>query len=84
MEKFFNIKCRSSGDIPNCIVLVCTVRALKMHGGGPPVTPGTPLKSDYTQQNLPLLEKGLCNLKKHIENGLSYNIPVVVAINKHV
>lgn len=83
MEKFFNIKCRSSGNVPNCVVLVCTIRALKMHGGGPAVTAGAPLHSDYTQENIDLLEKGLCNLKKHIENGIAHNIPVVVAINKH-
>ncbi|XP_077286384.1 pug C-1-tetrahydrofolate synthase, cytoplasmic isoform X2 [Arctopsyche grandis] len=84
MEKFFNIKCRSSGNVPNCVVLVCTIRALKMHGGGPAVTAGAPLHSDYTQENIGLLEKGLCNLKKHIENGIVHNIPVVVAINKHM
>lgn len=83
MEKFFNIKCRTSGKIPNCVVLVATVRALKMHGGGPPVTPGAPLKSEYTEENLNLLKKGLPNLVKHISNGMKYNVPVVVAINAH-
>ena len=83
MEKFFNIKCRASGKIPNAIVLVATVRALKMHGGGPVVVPGTPLKPEYTQENLQLLEAGLCNLVKHIENGKKFGIPVVVAINIH-
>ena len=56
MEKFFDIKCRASGDTPHCAVIVSTVRALKMHGGGPPVTPGTPLHDVYVQvQNLLLL-----------------------------
>ena len=49
MEKFFNIKCRSSGLLPHCVVLVATVRALKMHGGGPAVAPGTPLPKEYTE-----------------------------------
>jgi len=49
MEKFFNIKCRNSGQIPNAVVLVTTVRALKMHGGGPTVTPGIPLKKEYVE-----------------------------------
>lgn len=83
MEKFFNIKCRASGKIPNAIILVATVRALKMHGGGPAVVPGTPLKSEYTQENLQLLEAGLCNLVKHIENGKKFGIPVVVSVNVH-
>lgn len=52
-----------------------------MHGGGPPVTPGAPLKPEYTKENLELLEKGLCNLTKHISNGKKFNVPVVVAIN---
>lgn len=83
MEKFFNIKCRTSGKKPNAVVLVTTVRALKMHGGGPPVTPGTPLKSEYTQENVKLVIKGLPNLTRHISNCLKHGIPVVVAINAH-
>ncbi|XP_053696503.1 C-1-tetrahydrofolate synthase, cytoplasmic [Sabethes cyaneus] len=83
MEKFFNIKCRSSGKTPNAVVLVMTVRALKMHGGGPPVTAGAPLRREYTMENVELVEKGLPNLLKHIENGLKYGVPVVVAINAH-
>lgn len=82
MEKFFNIKCRVSGLIPNCVVLVCTVRALKMHGGGPKVVAGKPLDKAYTQENLELLEKGLPNLLQHIENVLKFGVPVVVAINR--
>lgn len=83
MEKFFNIKCRASGKIPNAVVLVATVRALKMHGGGANVVPGTPLSSEYTQENLELLQKGLCNLQKHIENCVKHGVPVVVTINVH-
>lgn len=83
MEKFFDIKCRSSGNIPSAVVLVATVRALKMHGGGPAVTPGAPLKPEYLQENLQLLERGLPNLVKHIENGNKFGVPVVVAINAY-
>ncbi|NLF01492.1 MAG: formate--tetrahydrofolate ligase [Anaerolineales bacterium] len=82
MEKFFDIKCRYSGLIPNAVVLVATVRALKMHGGGPKVTPGAPLDKAYTAENLGLLEAGLGNLGVHIKNALSFGIPVVVAVNK--
>ena len=81
MEKFFDIKCRYSGLIPNCVVLVATVRALKMHGGGPTVKAGAPLAPEYTEENLELLEAGLPNLQAHIENAKSFGIPVVVAVN---
>jgi methylenetetrahydrofolate dehydrogenase (NADP+)/methenyltetrahydrofolate cyclohydrolase/formyltetrahydrofolate synthetase len=81
MEKFFNIKCRYSGLIPNAVVLVATVRALKMHGGGPTVSPGAPLDRAYTEENLKLLEAGLPNLGVHIKNVLRFGIPVVVAVN---
>ncbi|XP_063985340.1 C-1-tetrahydrofolate synthase, cytoplasmic isoform X2 [Diachasmimorpha longicaudata] len=83
MEKFFDIKCRTSGHVPNAMVLVTTVRALKMHGGGPTVTPGAPLKKEYVEEHLDLVEKGLPNLLKHIENGNHFGVPVVVAINAH-
>ena len=82
MEKFFNIKCRYSGLIPNAVVLVATIRALKMHGGGPAVVPGKPLAKAYTEENLELLEKGIENLAAHIENVQRYGIPAVVAINR--
>jgi formyltetrahydrofolate synthetase len=81
MEKFFNIKCRYSGLIPNCVVLVATVRALKMHGGGPKVVAGAPLAPEYTEENLELLKAGGVNLVAHIENAKSFGIPVVVAVN---
>jgi methylenetetrahydrofolate dehydrogenase (NADP+) / methenyltetrahydrofolate cyclohydrolase / formyltetrahydrofolate synthetase len=82
MEKFFDIKCRYSGLIPNTVVLVATVRALKMHGGGPRVVAGKPLDFAYTEENLPLLEKGCANLVAHIENVGRFGVPVVVAINQ--
>jgi methylenetetrahydrofolate dehydrogenase (NADP+) / methenyltetrahydrofolate cyclohydrolase / formyltetrahydrofolate synthetase len=81
MEKFFNIKCRYSGLVPSCVVLVATVRALKMHGGGPAVKAGAPLAAEYTEENLELLAAGGSNLQAHIENAKSFGIPVVVAVN---
>ncbi|XP_043669976.1 C-1-tetrahydrofolate synthase, cytoplasmic isoform X1 [Vespula pensylvanica] len=83
MEKFFDIKCRTSGLVPNAVVLVTTVRALKMHGGGPVVTPGAALKKEYIEENVELVRKGLPNLQKHISNGLKFGVPVVVAINSY-
>ena len=80
-EKLMDIKCRSSGLMPDAVVLVATVRALKMHGGGPKVTPGKPLSSAYTQENLELLQAGLANLVAHIEIIGKYGLPVVVSIN---
>ncbi len=82
MEKFMDIKCRYSGLIPSCVVLVATVRALKMHGGGPKVVAGKPLDFAYTSENLPLMEKGIVNLEAHIENIKRHGVPVVVAINQ--
>jgi methylenetetrahydrofolate dehydrogenase (NADP+)/methenyltetrahydrofolate cyclohydrolase/formyltetrahydrofolate synthetase len=82
MEKFFNIKCRTSGLIPNAVVLVATVRALKMHGGGPTVVAGRALDKVYTEENLELLEKGIENLAAHVENVQKFGIPAVVAINR--
>jgi methylenetetrahydrofolate dehydrogenase (NADP+)/methenyltetrahydrofolate cyclohydrolase/formyltetrahydrofolate synthetase len=81
MEKFFDIKCRYSGLIPNVVVLVATVRALKMHGGGPKVIAGKPLAPEYQEENLDLLRAGLGNMQRHIQNALAYGIPVVVAVN---
>jgi methylenetetrahydrofolate dehydrogenase (NADP+)/methenyltetrahydrofolate cyclohydrolase/formyltetrahydrofolate synthetase len=82
MEKFMNLKSRYSGLKPNCVVLVSTVRALKMHGGGPKVVAGQPLHKAYVEENLELLEKGLPNLLQHIENALKFGVTVVVAINR--
>uniref|UniRef100_A0A8B9TP88 C-1-tetrahydrofolate synthase, cytoplasmic n=1 Tax=Anas platyrhynchos TaxID=8839 RepID=A0A8B9TP88_ANAPL len=81
MEKFFNIKCRYSGLRPHVVVLVATVRALKMHGGGPAVTAGVPLPKEYTEENLQLLAKGCSNLSKQIQNARMFGVPVVVAVN---
>jgi formyltetrahydrofolate synthetase len=81
MEKFFDIKCRYSGLVPNVVVLVATVRALKMHGGGPKVVAGKPLAPEYTDENLELLKAGLANMQVHIKNALRFGIPVVVAVN---
>ena len=82
MEKFFDIKCRTSGLVPDCVVLVGTIRALKMHGGGPKVTPGKPLAPEYTEENLELLEAGACNMVRCIEIANMYGVTVVVAINE--
>lgn len=82
MEKFFDIKCRVSNLVPNAVVLVATVKALKMHGGGPEVVPGKPLPEVYLNENLPMLEAGCANLTKHIQNAKKFGVPVVVAINK--
>ncbi len=82
MEKFMNIKCRYSGLTPDCVVLVATVRALKMHGGGPRVIPGRPLDPAYTDENLALLEAGMPNMLVHIRNARRFGVPVVVAVNK--
>lgn len=81
-ERFFNIKCRSSGLVPDVVVVVATVRALKVHGGGPEITPGAALHEVYRKEDVELLRKGCINLRKHISNAKHYGIPVVVAINK--
>ncbi|RPJ25462.1 MAG: formate--tetrahydrofolate ligase [Chloroflexi bacterium] len=81
MEKFFDIKCRYSGLIPQVVVLVATVRALKMHGGGPKVVAGKPLAPEYTDENLDLLRAGLGNLQHHIKNAKRFGVNVVVAVN---
>jgi methylenetetrahydrofolate dehydrogenase (NADP+) / methenyltetrahydrofolate cyclohydrolase / formyltetrahydrofolate synthetase len=81
MEKFMNIKCRYSGLIPDVVVLVATIRALKMHGGGPKVVAGKPLDRAYTDENLELLAAGMPNMIRHIQNARSFGVPVVVAVN---
>jgi formyltetrahydrofolate synthetase len=82
MEKFFDIKCRYSGNIPSVVVLVATVRALKMHGGGPKVTAGAPLAPEYIDENLELVEKGAANLLAHASIAQKFGVPVVVAVNR--
>ncbi|MEW6069358.1 MAG: formate--tetrahydrofolate ligase [Candidatus Thermoplasmatota archaeon] len=81
MEKFFNIKCRYSGLIPNCVVLVTTVRALKMHSGKYKVAPGRPLPEGLVKEDLDGVEKGICNLEAHIKNVALFGVPSVVAVN---
>ncbi|MFO7477416.1 MAG: formate--tetrahydrofolate ligase [Methyloceanibacter sp.] len=73
-EKFFDIKCRKAGLKPDCVVIVATIRALKMHGGV--------AKDDLKKENLEALERGFANLERHIENVRKYHVPVVVAANR--
>ncbi|MDO9209317.1 MAG: formate--tetrahydrofolate ligase [Deltaproteobacteria bacterium] len=80
-EKFWNVKCRNSGLIPNVAVVTSTVRALKMHGGGPKVVAGLPLDPSYTKENIPLLEKGVANMIHHIGIVKQAGINPVVCIN---
>ena len=81
-EKFWNLKCRMSGLKPHAVVIVATIRALKMHGGGPEVKPGKPLGDEYTQENLELLEKGCENLIAHIDIVRKCGIRPIVCVNK--
>ena len=81
-EKFWNVKCRCSGLKPNVSVLTTTIRALKMHGGGPRVAPGIPLADEYTKENLKLLELGLPNLLHHLGIIRRSGINPVVCINE--
>ena len=80
-EKFWNLKCRMSGLTPNTIVIVATIRALKMHGGGPEVKPGLPLDEAYLKENLELIEKGCENLIAHIETVKKSGVKPVVCVN---
>ncbi|MGD2094961.1 MAG: formate--tetrahydrofolate ligase [Phycisphaerales bacterium] len=80
-EKFWNLKCRMSGLVPNAVVIVATIRALKMHGGGPTVKPGLPLSEEYTTENLELIEKGCENLIAHIETVKKSGVRPVVCVN---
>ncbi|XP_078482334.1 C-1-tetrahydrofolate synthase, cytoplasmic-like [Ciona intestinalis] len=82
MEKFFNIKCRRSGLRPHAVVLVATIRAIKMHGGGPTVVAGKPLAREYSEEHLELLEAGFSNPRKQIENAGYFGVPVVFALNR--
>ncbi len=81
-EKFMNIKCRQSGLKPDCVVIVASIRALKMHSGSFKVVAGRPLPDGLVKENLPAIEKGSANLVKHIENMKLFGLPVVVAINR--
>jgi methylenetetrahydrofolate dehydrogenase (NADP+)/methenyltetrahydrofolate cyclohydrolase/formyltetrahydrofolate synthetase len=80
-EKFWNVKCRYSGLKPHVSVLTTTIRALKMHGGGPKVVAGLPLPESYTKQDLGLLEKGISNMLHHINTIRTSGINPVVCIN---
>ncbi|MCR6544004.1 formate--tetrahydrofolate ligase [Dehalobacterium formicoaceticum] len=80
-EKFWNVKTRLSGLEANVSVLVATIRALKMHGGGPAVVPGRPIPEEYTKQNMALVEKGCENLLHHMKNIKKSGINPVVCIN---
>lgn len=80
-EKFWNVKCRISNLVPNVSVITATIRALKMHGGGPDVVPGRPLPDAYTREDLSLLESGIPNLLHHIETVKKAGIKPVVCIN---
>lgn len=82
LEKFMNIKCRVSGMMPHTIVLVTTLRALKMHGGVGKVQAGKPLPDELHKENLHVLERGAANMVKHIENARAFGVPVVVAVNR--
>ncbi|MBR5996059.1 MAG: formate--tetrahydrofolate ligase [Eubacteriaceae bacterium] len=81
-EKFWNVKCRLSGLAPHVSVVVATIRALKMHGGGPEVKSGVPLPAEYKEENLELLEKGCANLFHHVNTVKKSGITPVVCINK--
>jgi formate--tetrahydrofolate ligase len=80
-EKFFDIKCRASGFRPAAAVVVATLRALKLHGGGGTVKAGTPLPAGVVGPNREALSKGIANLEQHISNVRAFGVPVVVAIN---
>jgi len=80
-EKFWNVKCRASGFVPNAVVVVATIRALKMHGGGPTMKPGADLPAEYKEENLELVEKGCENLIAHIETVKKSGVRPVVCAN---
>ena len=81
MEKFMDIKCRYSGLIPSCVVMVTSIRALKMHSGKYKVVAGRPLDPGLTSEDVEAVEKGSENMIKQIENARLFGVPVVVAIN---
>ncbi|MBI1801136.1 MAG: formate--tetrahydrofolate ligase [Chloroflexi bacterium] len=81
MEKFMDIKCRYSGLKPSAVVVVATLRALKMHGGAGRVVAGRALPKEIAEENMPALEKGAANLRKQIQNATLFGLPCVVAVN---
>jgi len=82
MEKFMDIKCRVSGLVPNAVLLVATVRALKMHSGAFKVVPGKPLPKGLMEENPQAVERGCANLEKHVQNVALFGVPCVVCINR--
>ncbi len=81
-EKFFNIKCRQSGLVPDCAVLVCSIRALKMHSGDFEIKGTKAIESSIYRENISAIERGASNLDKQIENIKCHGVPVVVCINR--
>jgi formate--tetrahydrofolate ligase len=81
-EKFFDIKCRISGFRPVAAVVVVSLRALKLHGGGEEVKPGQPLPVSLLRPNMEALTRGLANLEQHLSNVRTFGIPAVVAVNR--
>jgi formate--tetrahydrofolate ligase len=81
-EKFFDIKCRVSGLVPDAAVIVCSIRALKAHSGRFKIVAGMPLDTCLEKEDIPAIEEGICNLEKQIENVSGFGVPVVVAINR--
>lgn len=82
MQKFMDIKCRLAGLCPSCVVITCTIRALKMHGGVGRVVPGRPLPEELLRENVPAVERGTANLVYMIGLARLYGLPAVVAINR--
>ncbi|MFW6336064.1 MAG: formate--tetrahydrofolate ligase [Phycisphaeraceae bacterium] len=82
LEKFCNVKTRFSGNPPQCVVMVATLRALKMHSGRYSVSPGRPLDAGLVEPNAEALDAGLANLRVHVENARGFGVPVVVAVNR--
>ncbi len=82
MEKFFHIKCRASGLMPDAVVLVATVRSIKLHGGGPTFSAGRPIPEAYCQEQLDWVRAGCANVMRHIEIARLFGVPVVVAVNR--
>lgn len=83
-EKFCDIKCRYSNLKPNCVILVVTIRALKNHGGAPPVVVGKDTPKEYSEENLDVVREGCKLMEKHIQNVGKYNLNCVVCLNKFV
>jgi formyltetrahydrofolate synthetase len=81
-EKFMDIKCRAAGIMPDAAVVVCTVRALKMHSGRFRIVAGRPLDPGLAREDLESIELGAVNLQKHLENVAALGVPAVVAINR--